>query len=284
MGYRVSHGNLPLRLRPFAKALCLFHAQVLGLLGRWITSGGFPVPPHLASALAEKIVNRRLAAALNRGHTALSPSWSPPVASLLMSADGDPAAAHGAASGLATPGAQRQAMERFLAEVEKRAYQHALLALRHPDDALDAVQDAMLQLCRRYAERPASEWRPLFFRILVNKVRDLRRRRAVRGRWLAWWTEGRSTEDEPERDVIDNTPDPRQEPLRQLDAANALQRVGAAVQALPARQQQAFLLRNVEGMNTADTALAMGCTEGSVKTHYFRALQALRAAVGEELP
>lgn len=118
----------------------------------------------------------------------------------------------------------------------------------------------------------------------MNKVRDLRRRRAVRGRWLAWWTEGRSTEDEPERDVIDNTPDPRQEPLRQLDAANALQRVGAAVQALPARQQQAFLLRNVEGMNTADTALAMGCTEGSVKTHYFRALQALRAAVGEELP
>lgn len=201
-----------------------------------------------------------------------------------MSADGDPAATRAVAAGRAAPNAERQAMERFLAEVEKRAYQHALLALRHRDDALDAVQDAMLQLCRRYADRPAAEWRPLFFRILVNKVRDLRRRRAVRGRWLAWWPAVRPGTDDPVPDPIDNTPDLRQEPLRQLDAAGALQRVAVAVQALPPRQQQAFLLRNVEGLNTTDTAMAMGCTEGSVKTHYFRALQALRAAVGEELP
>ena len=200
-----------------------------------------------------------------------------------MSADGDSRAA-AAVSPRAAPGAQREAMERFLAEVEKRAYQLAWLALRHEDDALDAVQDAMLQLCRRYADRPAAEWRPLFFRILVNKVQDQRRRRVVRGRWHAWWAQGRQDDDDAVPDPVDTTPDTRQEPLRQLAGENALRLVAAAVQALPARQQQAFLLRNVEGLDIAETALAMGCTEGSVKTHYFRALQALRAAVGEELP
>jgi RNA polymerase sigma-70 factor (ECF subfamily) len=201
-----------------------------------------------------------------------------------MSADGDPRAAAAAVSPRAAPGAQREAMERFLAEVEKRAYQLAWLALRHEDDALDAVQDAMLQLCRRYADRAAAEWRPLFFRILVNKVQDQRRRRVVRGRWHAWWTQGRQDDDDVLPDPIDTTPDTRQEPLRQLAGESALRLVAAAVQALPARQQQAFLLRNVEGLDIAETALAMGCSEGSVKTHYFRALQALRAAVGEELP
>lgn len=206
------------------------------------------------------------------------------MSTLLMSADGEPGATTAAASSRAASGAQRQAMERFLADVEKRAYQLAWLALRHEDDALDAVQDAMLQLCRRYADRPAAEWRPLFFRILVNKVQDQRRRRTVRGRWLAWWTQGRQDDEDAVPDPIDTTPDTRQEPLRQLEGETALRVVAGAVQALPARQQQAFLLRNVEGLDIAGTALAMGCSEGSVKTHYFRALQALRAAVGEELP
>jgi RNA polymerase sigma-70 factor, ECF subfamily len=205
------------------------------------------------------------------------------VSTLLMSADGEPRDVAAAATPRAAPGAQRQAMERFLAEVEKRAYQLAWLALRHEDDALDAVQDAMLQLCRSYADRPAAEWRPLFFRILVNKVQDQRRRRSVRGRWLAWWPQ-RQHEDDDASDPIDTTPDTRQEPLRQLAGENALRLVAGAVQALPPRQQEAFLLRNVEGLDIAGTALAMGCSEGSVKTHYFRALQALRAAVGEELP
>ncbi len=202
---------------------------------------------------------------------------------LLMSADGEPGAGAAAVTPRAAPTAQRQAMERFLAEVEKRAYQLAWLALRHEDDALDAVQDAMLQLCRSYADRPAAEWRPLFFRILVNKVQDQRRRRTVRGRWLAWWPQ-RQDEEDVAFDPIDTTPDTRQEPLRQLAGENALRLVAGAVQALPPRQQEAFLLRNVEGLDIAGTALAMGCSEGSVKTHYFRALQALRTAVGEDLP
>jgi RNA polymerase sigma-70 factor, ECF subfamily len=176
---------------------------------------------------------------------------------------------------------RRQAMERFLAEVEKRAFQLAKLSLRDEDDALDAVQEAMLKLCRHYADRPIDEWRPLFFRILVNQVQDLRRKRAVRGRWLAWWTAGR-TEEEPDADFLETVPDTRQEPRRLVEGEQDLRRVAEAIERLPTRQQQAFLLRNLEGLDVAGTAVAMGCSEGSVKTHYFRALQALRLALAAD--
>lgn len=176
--------------------------------------------------------------------------------------------------------AQARAMDRFLQDVERRAYKMAHLALRHEADALDVVQEAMLQLVRSYASRPPEEWKPLFFRILTNKVQDHRRRRATRGRVFAWWTGGvAEDEDDETPDVIESAADLRDEPLRVLAGRGALEAVEAAVQALPARQQQAFLLRNVEGLDVAETAAAMGCTEGSVKTHYFRALQALRTAL-----
>ena len=174
---------------------------------------------------------------------------------------------------------RRQAMERFLAEVEKRAYQMARLSLRDEDDAMDAVQDAMLKLCRHYADRPEGEWRPLFFRILVNQLQDQRRRRTVRGRMFPWWAKRDAGDDDSLPDVIDLTPDLRQEPQRVIEGEQDLRLVAQAIESLPARQQQAFLLRTLEGLDIADTARAMGCSEGSVKTHHFRAVLALRAAL-----
>ena len=198
---------------------------------------------------------------------------------VLMVPDADsPRAADESAAGLAGRG-RRQAMERFLAEVEKRAYQMARLSLRDEDDAMDAVQDAMLKLCRHYADRPEGEWRPLFFRILVNQVQDQRRRRTVRGRLFPWWARRESDHDDTVLDVIDQTPDLRQEPQRLIEGEQDLRRVAHAIELLPTRQQQAFLLRTLEGLDIADTARVMGCSEGSVKTHHFRALQALRAAL-----
>src|ERR1700732_3158664 len=77
-------------------------------------------------------------------------------------------------------------LERFLAEVERRAFRIAQVSLRDPDDALDVVQDAMIKLTRSYASRPSAEWRPLFYRILENGIRDLQRRRTVRKRFMTW--------------------------------------------------------------------------------------------------
>jgi RNA polymerase sigma-70 factor (ECF subfamily) len=173
-----------------------------------------------------------------------------------------------------------RALNQFLASVELRAFKIAQAGLRHEDDALDAVQDAMLQLARAYADRPAPEWKPLFYRILENRIRDMQRRRTVRGRVIAWLPHrGEDEDDEP--DPIAQAPSLEPQPLKRLELDEAMGALEKALGELPRRQQQAFLLRTLEGMDVAETAAAMGCSQGSVKTHYFRAVQALRAQLGE---
>jgi RNA polymerase sigma-70 factor, ECF subfamily len=173
-----------------------------------------------------------------------------------------------------------RALNQFLAGVELKAFKIAQTALRHEDDALDAVQDAMLQLARAYAHRPAQEWKPLFYRILENRIRDMQRRRTVRGRVIAWLP-FRGEEDEDEPDPISQAPSPEPQPVKRLELDEAVGALEKALAELPRRQQQAFLLRALEGLDVAATAAAMGCSEGSVKTHYFRAVQALRAQLGD---
>ena len=173
-----------------------------------------------------------------------------------------------------------RALEQFLASVEKRAFRIAQLGLRNDDDALDAVQDAMMKLVQSYGSRSSEEWRPLFYRILANRIRDLQRRRTVRGRIMSWLP-GRDAEDDEEFDFVAQAPSPEVNPARRLELDEAIGALETAIAELPPRQQQAFLLRNFEGLDVGETASAMGCSEGSVKTHYFRALAALRARLGE---
>ncbi len=175
---------------------------------------------------------------------------------------------------------QTRALNQFLAGVELKAFKIAQAALRNEDDALDAVQDAMLQLARAYSGRPSEEWKPLFYRILENRIRDMQRRRTVRGRVISWFPQ-RSDDDEDEVDPIAQAASEEPQPTRKLEIAEAMGALEKALEALPRRQQQVFMLRTLEGLDVAETATAMGCSEGSVKTHYFRALQTLRAQLGE---
>lgn len=192
-----------------------------------------------------------------------------------------PAASHGDVDlSDSSNNARSRALSQFLAGVEVRAFKIAQAALRHEDDALDAVQDAMLQLARAYSDRPAEEWKPLFYRILENRIRDMQRRRTVRNRVLSWLP-FRPDSDEEEPDPIAEAASEEPLPMRRLEIAEAMAALEKALGALPRRQQQAFLLRTMEGLDVAQTAQAMGCSEGSVKTHYFRALQTLRAQLGE---
>lgn len=177
-----------------------------------------------------------------------------------------------------TRNAHAQALNQFLAGVELKGFKIARAALREEEDALDAVQDAMLQLARAYGSRPAEEWRPLFYRILSNRIRDMQRRRTVRSRIFSFLPAPRDDEDEP-LDPIDQARAQGPGPSERLELNEAMSALESAVEELPFRQQQAFLLRNLEGFDVAQTAKAMGCSEGSVKTHYFRALQALRAGL-----
>jgi RNA polymerase sigma-70 factor (ECF subfamily) len=173
-----------------------------------------------------------------------------------------------------------RALEAFLAGVERKAFRIAQIALRHEADALDVVQDSMMQLAHRYADKPHAEWRPLFYRILENRIRDVQRRRMVRNRVMAFLPWHADDEDEP-ADLIDQAADQGPEPPAQLESQEIMQALERALADLPPRQRQAFLLRNFEGLDVAETATAMQCSEGSVKTHYFRALQALRRSLGE---
>ena len=173
-----------------------------------------------------------------------------------------------------------RAMDRFLAEVERRAFRMADIAVRNVDDALDIVQDTMLRFARNYADRPRQEWPPLFFRILRNRITDHQRGQLVRNRVFAWFHVSRDDgpDDGPIAAAADqSTPDPENQ--ASLDDAMAV--LEKAVGGLPARQQQAFMLRAVEGMDVAATAATMGCSAGSVKQHYYRAVRSLRAALGD---
>ena len=122
--------------------------------------------------------------------------------------------------------------------------------------------------------------RHVFYRILENRIRDMQRRRTVRGRVISWLP-FRADDEDDEQDPIAQAPSFDPQPPRKLEIAEAMGALEKAVEALPRRQQQVFLLRTLEGLDVAETATAMGCSEGSVKTHYFRALQALRAQLGE---
>lgn len=175
---------------------------------------------------------------------------------------------------------QARALDRFLAGIEQRAFRIARMALGHDEDALDIVQDAMLQLARRYGGRPSDEWRPLFYRILQNRIRDHQRRQRVRAKVMSWLPGFKSEEDT--EDPIEALPDQGPSPAERVLQDAAMLRLEEALRALPARQQEAFALRNFEGLDVAETAQAMGCSEGSVKTHYSRAVHTLRECLGED--
>ena len=174
---------------------------------------------------------------------------------------------------------REQDLNRFFADVEGRALRIAEIAVRNRDDAMDLVQDAMIRLVRKYADRDPAEWAPLFYRILQNRVRDFQRRQTVRNRVIAWF--GRPG-DEDDFDPVAAAPDPDgRTPDETLQAQEAMLELERALGALPARQREAFMLRNFEGLDVAQTARAMGVTDGSVKTHYSRAVHALRETLGE---
>jgi len=167
-------------------------------------------------------------------------------------------------------------LEEFLRGVERQAYVMARTLTGDAEEAMDVVQDTMLRFSRRYTGRPAGEWRPIFFRILVNRGRDFQRRRAVRSRVMSWFR----NEDLP--DPIDVSPAPRGwDPAVAVADSEAMTALEQAVAGLPPRQREAFVLRCLEGQDVAATAGIMGCSEGSVKTHYSRALGALRHRLGE---
>jgi RNA polymerase sigma-70 factor (ECF subfamily) len=170
-------------------------------------------------------------------------------------------------------------MNEFLQSIERRAFHMARMATGSRDDALDIVQDAMFKLVEKYSAKSASEWRPLFYRILNRKITDHYRRNAVKNRLFSLASFGMKSSDEG-ADLIDRA-EARKSDAPDQTVARELQMkiLSKAVAQLPGRQRQAFMLRCWDGMSTAITAETMGCSQGSVKTHYSRAIHSLRASL-----
>jgi len=148
--------------------------------------------------------------------------------------------------------------------------------------AMDLVQEAFIALHKSYAEKSTEEWYPLFYTILNNKLQDWRRKEARRNQPFSFFKKVSLDDDEVEFDnlVDESTPSP----LEFLDQAVTAEEIQEAIAKLPVRQQQAFMLRAWEGFDTQTTAQIMNCTEGSVKTHYHRAIQGLRASLAHLNP
>ena len=180
--------------------------------------------------------------------------------------------------------ATRQELSDFLTQVERRAFKQTAYAVRDEHAALDIVQDAMMKLAEKYAMRPANEFPMLFQRILQNTMRDFWRRQKVRNIWTSLLSSfsvtGEDGEDSDPLEVLTSTDnDARVEPEAQLEQRQTMAFIEDALTKLPARQREAFVMRYWEDMDVAETALAMGCSQGSVKTHCSRAVRALAATL-----
>ncbi len=166
----------------------------------------------------------------------------------------------------------------FLASVERRAFKQTAYAVRDDHAALDIVQDAMMKLADKYGNNPSTEFPMLFQRILQNTMRDYWRRQKVRNLWTTLLSSfGGNSEDDEDRDPLEtiDVEDDSDEPSVQLERSQTILLIEKALEKLPTRQREAFVLRYWEEMDVAETAEIMGCSQGSVKTHCSRAVRSL---------
>ena len=177
-----------------------------------------------------------------------------------------------------------QDLSDFLQSVERRAFKRTAFAVRDDDAALDIVQDAMIRLAGKYADRPAAEWPMLFQRILSNATMDWFRHQKVRRGVLVQFSELESSSGDPDFDLLEtleamSTSEGTESSADAAARTQTLEIIEVEVGKLPGRQREAFLMRYWEEMDVAETATAMGCSEGSVKTHCSRAVHALAKAL-----
>ena len=180
--------------------------------------------------------------------------------------------------------ATHQELSEFLKSVERRAFKQAYFAVHDDHVALDVVQDSMLKLSEKYADKPIEELPMLFQRILQNTIRDHYRRQKVRNLWTTLFSSFSFGKDDEEEDPLETLEaadgsNLAANPANQFERMQTIGLIEEELKKLPARQREAFLLRYWEGLDVAETAEAMGCSEGSVKTHCSRATNTLAEAL-----
>ena len=180
--------------------------------------------------------------------------------------------------------ASEQELSDFLKSVEKRAFKRSVYHVRNDEAALDIVQDSMMKLVEHYSHKPAAELPMLFQRILSNCTLDWFRRQKTRNALFSNMSDFEADDMDGDFDLLEtlNTTDSSNQTESaesQTERAQVLHEIEKEIQELPTRQREAFLMRYWEDLDVAEPAAAMGCSEGSVKTHCSRAVQALSKAL-----
>jgi RNA polymerase sigma-70 factor (ECF subfamily) len=181
--------------------------------------------------------------------------------------------------------ASSQELSDFLRKIERRAYKQTVYAVRDDHAAMDIVQDSMLKLAEKYADKPEAQYPMLFQRILQNTMRDYWRKQKVRNLWTTLLSSfGAGKDGEEDHDPLESIDvgDERENPQAQLESRQTIELIEKALEKLPARQREAFVLRYWEDMDVAETAALMGCSQGSVKTHCSRAVNTLSSLLGKQ--
>jgi RNA polymerase sigma-70 factor, ECF subfamily len=183
-----------------------------------------------------------------------------------------------------SPLATEQELSDFLKSVEKRAFKRSVYHVRDEEAALDIVQDSMMKLAEHYADKPPAELPMLFQRILSNCTLDWFRRQKTRKALFSNLGDFESSGEDGDFDLLEtlessDNSEATESAETTTGRAQILREIEVEIQALPGRQREAFLMRYWEEMDVAETAAAMGCSEGSVKTHCSRAVQALGKAL-----
>ena len=179
------------------------------------------------------------------------------------------------------PLATEKELSDFLKSVEKRAFKRALYHVRNEESALDIVQDSMMRLSEHYGDKPPAELPMLFQRILSNCTLDWFRRQKTRNALFSNMSDFEVAGEDGDFDILEalHSGESSESAEDSTRRAQILREIEIEIQALPTRQREAFLMRYWEEMDVAETAAAMGCSEGSVKTHCSRAVQALSRAL-----
>lgn len=161
-------------------------------------------------------------------------------------------------------------LNQFFISHEKKAYSIALMSLRHQEDALDVIQDVMIKFVEKYKNKKTDLWAPLFYRMLHNRITDTHRTNTKNKKFFKFF-------DKSESDIVENIEDTNELAiLDQIENAMKIENLQQALTSLPSRQLQAFVCRIWEGLSVAQSAQSMKCSQGSVKTHLFRALKNIR--------
>jgi RNA polymerase sigma-70 factor, ECF subfamily len=164
------------------------------------------------------------------------------------------------------------AYHRALAEHADGLKSYASRLLGDAIAAEDVAQDSFLALYRHINQVPPSAYRPWLYRVARNLCLDQLRRRKFR---LSLFRDLQRDDDQPyvPADGATHRPD------QVLEAREANTAIDEAIQQLPAKFRDAFLLCEVEGMSYEDASVVLGCPVKTVSTRLFRARQRFKSLV-----